>query len=922
MFTHRKRPYLAILLISILILAYALRLHNLTAFSFWTDEGLTPLRASYPLSTILSNQVTIQEGITTDTHPPLYFLLIHITRQLFGETDFAYRYPSVLSGLLLVPLLFQLGRRLKNWQLGLATAVLTAINPLQIWYAHEARMYTLLVLLMAAATYLLWRAIQGSRHRALLPLYLLTAFLAFYTHYTAIFLLALHGLFWLRIFWQRGQRRLILLFIGLATLAAIPLIPYTIPRLFTGAEANYNYVSPLIMLQDVVHFFSLGLSTDFSQPLIKLLDIGILLLLILGTIAARPTSQRLLLVGYLLTTVFGLMAGSVIKPMYQGVRHIMIGSPALMLLCAHALIYLIAQWRRPNPAFWRLATAVALTTTLLGPAIALTNLYTNPSFAKDDYRSLIRYIESQAGPNDIIIYNNAIQLPVHQQYQQRSDIAVTALPVYPYTATGTEPELAQYAATYDRIWFTVEPPADKRDDNHLIEGWLDDHLLHIDTTTSHARTTVIATKGYATAVSNLNHLPDSATPLTISAPGYPQLIGWEPNFTTHAVGPTLWLNLFWDGPWNGPTAIPNQPVTFQLIAPDGREWLHHDANLDSTVETPWPTSPVIRRPYRLPLPDGLPPGSYQLTIQLGDSSHTLGTITTAPASDWPLPGTRPAPTRQLTFANTITLDSYLPDQTVRPGHNLPLALYWHTGTADIASTSTLSAELTVTGPDGTVIRTQTDPIAPGWLTQPPANSPLTQFTGLYFPPDTAPGQYKVALRLLENGAPINGRSPWQPWSTAQNTLTTITVAPWPLRTEPPTDTTPVNATLGSAIQLHSYRIDQPDPHTLTVTLVWHATAVPTENLLVFLHLTAPDGSIARQIDTIPVNGLRPTSGWRSGEYLIDTHTFTDLDTLPPGTYTLNTGLFNPDTFQRPTLSINGQPLPNNQFPLTTTLTLP
>jgi uncharacterized membrane protein len=80
-----------LLLLILILLAFGLRVYQLDAFSFWQDEGLTPLRANYSIAQIISNEVIIQDGVSQDTHPPLYFLLIHITRRLLGESDFAYR---------------------------------------------------------------------------------------------------------------------------------------------------------------------------------------------------------------------------------------------------------------------------------------------------------------------------------------------------------------------------------------------------------------------------------------------------------------------------------------------------------------------------------------------------------------------------------------------------------------------------------------------------------------------------------------------------------------------------------------------------------------------------------------------------------------------------------------------------------------
>jgi hypothetical protein len=541
-----------------------LRLHNLEQFSFWTDEGLTPERAGYALAEILRNTIYIQGVATRDTHPPLYYLMIHFTRRAFGESDFAYRYPSVLFGVLLVPLLFQFGRLLDNkvagWQgdrvtntrlvtplplhpltrspahsvVALLSALLTTVNPLQIYYAQEARMYTLLVLLGAAASYVLARALTrppAARRQLAFDLgaYAVLAGLALYTHYTAVFLIAAQAIFWLWLLWRAGLQRWIIVAGVAAVLLAIPLLPYTIPRLFSGAEANYHPVAPLVMLRDVVHFFHLGLTTDFAHWGVRLLDAAALLLLLLGLWAAGAWRIRAFLLLYLLAAVLGLMAGSLLfKPMYQGARHTMLGSPAFMLLLALGVVWVagggwqgargkragdnrqIMVGRRQSavshsplstlhsPLFtlhWPLAT-LALVVIVSGAAVSLNNLYNNPLYGKDDFRRLIRYMEQRAGERDVIVYNNAVLLPLHEHYRTRPDIDVTALPLYPQFASGTEPELPALAASYDRLWFVTDPPADKRDEGKLIQGWLEETLTPVNSRLFPARTTEARTIAY------------------------------------------------------------------------------------------------------------------------------------------------------------------------------------------------------------------------------------------------------------------------------------------------------------------------------------------------------------------------------------------------------------------------------------------
>ena len=981
-FLRPSRPFHLLLLLFI-FLAFGLRLYNLDAFSFWTDEGLTPLRAGYPVAEILSNRITIQEGITRDTHPPFFYLIIHFSRTLIGETDFAYRYPSLLAGVLLVPLLFQWGRRLQGQSLGLAAALLAAVNPLQIYYANEARMYTLLVLLAAAATYALWRALQsaeeqGSRGaggisrpftrspvhlhlslRSYVLLYIFLAGLAFYTHYTAAFLILAQAPFWTWLLWRRGQRRLLLGAAMVGILVAIPLIPFTIPRLFSGVEANYSYVSPLVMLQDVVRFFNLGVTVNFDRPEITLLNVGALALMVAGLYAAGTSLRRAFLLFYLLAAVFGLMAGSFIKPMYQGVRHVMISSPAFLLLVAWGLVWL---WRKSvnseqylvnseqyavnserlaiigsqGPLFtvhrslftgyWPLAllgTAIAL----LGPAVSLDNLYHNVRYAKDDFRSLVAFVEQRAGGNDVVVYNNAVLLPLHQHYRARPDIEGTAVPVYPYHATNVEPQLEDLAQRYDRIWFVTDPPADGRDGNGLVRRWLDEHLAVAGSYLFPARTTEVRAIVYATAAPAVTTLPENARPLDVQWAGLPMLAGLQLNFDQPAALPALWLDLFWQGL---PIAATDTHVRFMLRGPDDGEWLRHEQPLAAKGDSPWPENGLSRRNYHLPLPVGIPPGVYIVWLEpitaagapLGEA-RPLAEVELAAMNQWPVAAELPAARQPLTslhFDNGLTLKAIeMLDSHVRPGHTLPLVLYWQAGAETVLAG--IRYELEVVAADGSVLRTNVSSPGAPWLPAWPAATPIRENTGLYFPPETEPGLYRLRWRLLDAEAVVPGRPSWRPWRSHYIYWGEVRVEPWPLVTEVPADVNVVEAHFGPAIILYGYDLSPPAGNSLQLTLYWQALAVPAAEYFTFVHLVAPDGALVSQRDYFPLDGLRRTRSWRAGEVLADAYTLSLPDDLAPGDYTLRVGLYEPDTFLRLPVTYQGQPQPDNQLVLTT-VTLP
>jgi hypothetical protein len=87
-----------------------------------------------------------------------------------------------------------------------------------------------------------------------------------------------------------------------------------------------------------------------------------------------------------------------------------------------------------------------------------------------------------------------------------------------------------------------------------------------------------------------------------------------------------------------------------------------------------------------------------------------------------------------------------------------------------------------------------------------------------------------------------------------------------------------------------------------VTLYWQATQPDPDgtDYTVFAHLIDARGTLVGQHDYPPVWGQRPTSGWETGEYLVDVHDVSLLDGVSPigGQAQLEVGLYDPDTLER------------------------
>lgn len=151
-------------------LALGVRLINLGADSLWYDETFSAYMTGL-------DPVTIIRATAGDVHPPLWYLVEWATARLLGNSEFALRLPAALFGALAVVVVFQLGKlycpRARH-----AAAAIAIILPGLVSYGQEARMYSLLALLLLLA---LWGAARGRSALALGA-----GGLAVYTHNFAI----------------------------------------------------------------------------------------------------------------------------------------------------------------------------------------------------------------------------------------------------------------------------------------------------------------------------------------------------------------------------------------------------------------------------------------------------------------------------------------------------------------------------------------------------------------------------------------------------------------------------------------------------------------------------------------------------------------------------------------------------------------
>jgi len=134
-------PWLLVVFV-ILTVSAVLRFWDLGKQSLWFDELFTQNTTAYGPNIALKIAMS-------DTNPPLYYLLQLIFLPVRGRTEWSLRALSAFVGVLSTLAIYLAGRKLFDRPTGAWAAALFVVSTLGLFYAQEARMYSLLILFAA-----------------------------------------------------------------------------------------------------------------------------------------------------------------------------------------------------------------------------------------------------------------------------------------------------------------------------------------------------------------------------------------------------------------------------------------------------------------------------------------------------------------------------------------------------------------------------------------------------------------------------------------------------------------------------------------------------------------------------------------------------------------------------------------------------
>ncbi len=418
-----------LVLLALILLAWLLRLYHLDVQSLWYDEGVTAQVARMGVA-------ELTRWTADDIQPPLYYLLaggwLGLIRPWEAPLAFTMRLLSAGLGLVLIPLLWSLGRRLWNETAGLLAALVAAVSPLMVYYGQEARMYALLVTLVSLAALAVVRLAEpAGRERRWLAVYVLAALAALYTHYFAGFALLALGLYWLVVWWRSGRAaRRLRAFAVANVLVVIGFLPW-LPAMMARFQADTSYWAGTLKLADAlrhtaINFTAGATETMFEATATMLLPwFGVAALVWLAACAWSPgrRPQRPLV----LILLWGLLPSICIlflahrTPKFNP-RYLMISWPVWALLAGGGVA---ALWqglgpqvrnRRAAAAGLKVAATASLAFILVVQTAGLRNWFTDARFAKSDWRDAISQMYFHRQPDEVSLLVSGHAYPVFDAY--------------------------------------------------------------------------------------------------------------------------------------------------------------------------------------------------------------------------------------------------------------------------------------------------------------------------------------------------------------------------------------------------------------------------------------------------------------------------------------------------------------------------
>lgn len=403
----KKKLSLAFLIawIVIMVAGTVLMFLGNTHESLWYDESYTGALVNHSIPEIYN----ITGG---DSHPPLYYMLLHIVTLIFGNTVFVLRAFSAIGVAALAALSIGPVRRALGNRFALIFAVITFALPISLAMAQEARMYTWAAFFVTGSALWGYLGYKEGRLRDWI-LFGVCTLAAAYTHYYALLAVVMICAI-LLVMMLTGKKKM-LPFLCTVGAAIVLYIPWIIKLAAQASRVASNFWIPPVSGQVIKNMLFYPFSNKFSSPLPPPLpkflpsffsksfvdiafyvSVALILFGIIYKLIRKDETVKMAILavgGYVLTLGAGIAASFIIRPVL--VERYMVPVLGLFIL---GLSYGIGSLGKKVLPI--IGCAVIIAFSVPPTNYLMSNRFNGPM------TEAVEYLEPQIQPGDVILHTD------------------------------------------------------------------------------------------------------------------------------------------------------------------------------------------------------------------------------------------------------------------------------------------------------------------------------------------------------------------------------------------------------------------------------------------------------------------------------------------------------------------------------------
>ncbi len=365
----------------VVVLTIITRFYHIAFDSLWIDEGFSVRTALLPF-------LEMWQRTLADTHQPLHGILLHFWIHLFGSSEFAVRSLSAILNIFTLLLIVPLGKRLLNNRVTLYTLFIFLLSPFQVYYAQEARSYSLLEFLSILSV-LLYLKLRKNQKQSLIALVIVNVLLI-HTHVYGWLILLLENAWFLYLHRERKTP-----FASSAWLAAqIVTVLLFLPYFFRFKEIVLS-VQHSFWIKRPGFLHLAGAFVQFSGAPFVLAFISVMAFVALWRMLPNPPSgQHRESIGFLFLWIFMVVAvpfllSQILRPIFM---------PRYAIAAAVPFYFLIAFAITQFPGRLQI---FAISGLLLLSLFFLHRYYRETT--REPWRLVLQDLREHAAPGDVIL---------------------------------------------------------------------------------------------------------------------------------------------------------------------------------------------------------------------------------------------------------------------------------------------------------------------------------------------------------------------------------------------------------------------------------------------------------------------------------------------------------------------------------------